>query len=61
MSPMTLDDDFINNGNWDPYREMQRMQNEMSQLFGKSMSRFYRNSKDSLTKMSAFDLKEEAD
>lgn len=61
LSPMPLDDEFMNNDAWNPYQEMQRMQNEMSQLFGNSMSRFHLNSKDSLTKMPAFDLKEEAD
>jgi hypothetical protein len=26
---MTLDDEFMKNDNWNPYQEMQRMQNEM--------------------------------
>ncbi len=59
---MMLDDDFMkNNGNWDPYQEMQRMQNEMEQMFGNSFSRFHLNSKNALIKTPRFDLKEESD
>ena len=61
LQPLPLDDGFKNNDTWSPYQEMQRMQNEMSQVFGNSLSRFHLNSKDSLTKMPAFDLKEETD
>jgi len=57
---VTLDDNFMNNEPWDPYQEMQRMEHEMFQVFGKSMSKFHLNSNDSLTKMPAFNLKEEA-
>lgn len=56
-----FDDAFIKQDNWDPYQEMQRMQNEMEQLFGTSLSRFHLNSKNSLIKAPRFDLKEEPD
>lgn len=61
MPSMALDDDFMNNDTWDPYQEMQRMQNEMEQVFGNSFSRFHLNSKNALIKSPRFDLKEESD
>lgn len=36
LPKMTLDDEFMKNDNWNPYQEMQRMQNEMEQVFGNS-------------------------
>ena len=56
-----LDDQFMTDDSWDPYQEMQWMEHEMSRVFGNSLSRFHLNSKDSLTKMPAFNLKEETD
>jgi HSP20 family protein len=61
MPSMMMDDDFMNNDSWNPYQEMQRMQNEMERGFGNSFSRFHLNSKNELTKSPHFDLKEEAD
>ncbi len=61
LPSMSLDDDFMNNNSWDPYQEMQRMQNEMEQVFDNSFSRFHLNSKNALTKTPRFDLKEESD
>ncbi len=61
LPSMSLDDDFTNNNSWDPYQEMQRMQNEMEQVFGNSFSRFHLNSKNTLTKPPRFDLKEQSD
>ena len=55
-------DDLFGNGDWDPYREMQRMQNEMERVFGDAFSRFHINQGfDAFTKLPALDLKEEAD
>ncbi len=61
LPSMSLDDDFMNNNSWYPYQEMQRMQNEMEQVFDNSFSRFHLNSKNALTKTPRFDLKEESD
>ena len=61
LPSMTLDHEFMKNDNWDPYQEMQRMQNEMEQVFGDSFSRFHLHSKNRLTKSPRFDLKEESD
>ncbi|MCF6202760.1 MAG: Hsp20/alpha crystallin family protein [Methylococcaceae bacterium] len=58
---MAFDDEFMKNDNWNPYQEMQRMQNEMEQMFGDSFSRFHLNSNNALTKSPRFDLKEESD
>ncbi len=58
---MILDENFLKNDTWNPYQEMQRMQNEVEQLFGNSFSRFHLNSNKALTKMPRFDLKEESD
>lgn len=61
LPSMTFDDDLLKNDAWDPYQEMQRMQNEMEQMFGNSLSRFHLNSKNALIKTPRFDLKEESD
>ena len=58
---MAFDDEFMKHDNWNPYQEMQRMQNEMEQMFGNSFSRFHLNSENMLTKTPRFDLKEESD
>ena len=56
------DDDFFKGRSWDPYEEMQRMQNEMEQMFGKSFSRFHLNSPlGSLSKTPDVDLQEKPD
>ncbi|MDP1772355.1 MAG: Hsp20/alpha crystallin family protein [Methylobacter sp.] len=36
-----LDDEFFKNRPWDPYAEIQHMQQEMEQMFGDSFSRFH--------------------
>lgn len=47
---------------WNPYEEMQRMQNEMEQLFGDSFSRFHLNAPlGSLSKIPDVDLQEKPD
>jgi len=61
LPKMTLDDEFMKNDNWDPFQEMQRMQNEMEQVIRDSFSRFHLNSKNALVKSPRFDLKEESD
>ena len=56
-----LNDKFFDDA-WDPYREMQRMQNDMERLFGAALSRYHMNQGfGAFTKMPALDLKEEAD
>ena len=56
----SLDDKFFDD-TWDPYQEMQRMQNNMERLFSSALSRFHMNQDiDAFTKMPALDLKEEA-
>ncbi len=61
LPSMVFDDELMKNDNWDPYQEMQGMQNEMEQLFGDSFSRFHSNSNNVLTKSPRFDLQEETD
>lgn len=57
-----LDDDFFKGQSWDPYEEMQRMQQEMDQLFNESFSRFHLNTPlGSLTKTPEVDLQEKPD
>jgi HSP20 family protein len=47
---------------WNPYEEMQRMQNEMEQLFDDSFSRFHLNTPlGSLSKIPDIDLQEKPD
>lgn len=36
-----LDDKFFNDPSWNPYKEMQRLQHKMDQVFGDSFSRFH--------------------
>ncbi|MGR9114286.1 MAG: Hsp20/alpha crystallin family protein [Gammaproteobacteria bacterium] len=61
IPPAPLNDKFFAD-NWNPYREMQRMQTEMERLFGNALSRYHKNQDfGTFTKMPALDLKEEAD
>ncbi len=56
------DDELFKGQPWNPYEEMQRMQNEMEQLFGDSFSRFHMNTPlGSLTKVPDVDLQEKSD
>jgi HSP20 family protein len=65
--PLTLpkpgfDDEFFKDQPWNPYEEMQHMQNEMEQLFGDSFSRFHLNAPSgSLSKIPDVDLQERPD
>lgn len=57
-----FNDDFFKGRSWNPYEEMQHMQDEMEQLFGNSFSRFHLNSPlGSLSKMPDIDLQEKPD
>jgi len=56
------DQDFFNGQPWNPYDEMQRMQDEMEKLFGESFSRFHLKSPlGSLSKSPAIDLQDKSD
>ena len=56
------DQDFFSDQPWNPYDEMQRMQDEMEKLFGDSFSRFHLNSPlGSLSKSPAIDLQDQSD
>ncbi len=56
------DDDFPKGGTWNPYAEIQRMQNEMEQIFDDSFSRFHMKSPiGSLSKTPDVDLQEKPD
>jgi HSP20 family protein len=61
--PKTDDDDgFFKDQPWNPYEEMQHMQDEMEQLFGDSFSRFHMKSPlGSLSKSPDVDLQEKPD
>ncbi len=39
--PKSDDDEFFKDRTWNPYEEIQHMQNEMEQMFGDSFSRFH--------------------
>ena len=55
-------DELFKDHPWNPYEEMQRMQNEMEQLFGDSFSRFHMNTPlGSLSKVPDVDLQEKPD
>lgn len=57
-----LDEDIFSDQNWNPYEEMQRMQNEMQQVFGDSFSRFHLNSPSGgYSKVPDLDLQEKSD
>lgn len=56
------DEDGFSGQPWNPYDEMQRMQDEMEKLFGDSFSRFHLNSPlGSLSKSPAIDLQDKPD
>lgn len=56
------DDEIFKDQPWNPYEEMQRMQNEMEQLFSDSFSRFHVNTPiGSLNKVPDVDLQEKPD
>jgi HSP20 family protein len=58
----TPDNEFFKDHPWNPYEEMQRMQNEMDQLFSDSFSRFHMNTPlGSLNKAPDVDLQEKPD
>lgn len=55
-------DDFFKGKSWSAYEEMQRMQQEMEQIFGESFSRFHLNMPlGSLNKTPEVDLQEKPD
>ncbi len=57
--PKSEDDEFFKGRVWDPYAEMQHMQNEMEQMFDESFSRFHmKTPSGSLSKMPDVDLQE---
>lgn len=56
------DDEFFKGRSWNPYEEMQHMQDEMEQVFGDSFSRFHMNTPlGSLSKTPDVDLQEKSD
>jgi len=56
------DDEFFKGRTWNPYAEMQHMQNEMEQMFGDSFSRFHMKTPlGSLSKTPEVDLQEKPD
>lgn len=60
--PPKFDDDIFSDQNWNPYEEMQRMQEEMEQVFNQSFSRFHHNSPlGSYSKTPDLDLQEKPD
>jgi HSP20 family protein len=57
-----FDDNFFKDHSWNPYEEIQHMQNEMEQIFGNALSRFHMNSPlGSLSKTPDIDLQEQPD
>lgn len=63
LTPLPLpNEDFFNSQPWNPYAEMQRMQEEMEKMFGESFSRFHLNTPlGSLSKTPDVDLQDKAD
>ena len=56
------DDDFFKDQPWNPYEEMQHMQDEMEKMFGESFSRFHLNTPlGSLSKTPEVDLQDKSD
>lgn len=56
------DDEFFKGRAWNPYEEMQHMQDEMEQVFGESLSRFHMNTPlGSLSKSPDVDLQDKPD
>jgi HSP20 family protein len=57
-----FEDDIFSDQNWNPYEEMQRMQDEMEQVFNQSFSRFHHNSPlGAYGKIPDLDLQEKSD
>lgn len=62
LPKLDLDDKFLKDDEWNPYAEMQRMQNEMERMFGDSFSRFHlKMPVGSLNKTPDVDLQEKPD
>lgn len=60
--PKSDDDEFFKDRTWNPYAEIQHMQNEMEQMFDNSFSRFHMKTPlGSLSKTPDVDLKEKSD
>jgi len=60
--PKSDDDEFFKGRTWNPYAEIQHMQNEMEQMFDDSFSRFHMKTPlGSLSKTPDVDLKEKSD
>lgn len=60
--PINPADKFFKPDPWNPYKEMQQMQQEMEQLFNDSYSRFHINAPlESLNKLADIDLQEKPD
>jgi len=60
--PKSDDDEFFKDRTWNPYAEIQHMQNEMEQMFDDSFSRFHMKTPlGSLSKTPDVDLKEKSD
>ncbi|EGW19937.1 Hsp20/alpha crystallin family protein [Methylobacter tundripaludum] len=60
--PKSDDDEFFKDRTWNPYAEIQYMQNEMEQMFDDSFSRFHMKTPlGSLSKTPDVDLKEKSD
>jgi len=60
--PKSDDDEFFKDRTWNPYAEIQHMQNEMEQMFDDSFSRFHmKTPSGSLSKTPDVDLKEKSD
>ncbi|MDD4914949.1 MAG: Hsp20/alpha crystallin family protein [Methylococcales bacterium] len=56
------DDDFFKGQTWNPYEEMQHLQDEMEHMFGQSFSRFHMHSPlGSLNKSPEIDLQDKPD
>lgn len=56
------DDEYFSGGTWNPYEEMQRMQDEMDKMFGESFSRFHLKAPlGSLNKSPDVDLQDKSD
>lgn len=62
LPPSNKDSDFLNGLPWNPYAEIQHMQNEMERLFNDSYSRFHiKTPLGSLSKTPDVDLQEKPD
>jgi HSP20 family protein len=63
LTPKSIpDDDFLGGRAWNPYEEMQHMQDEMDKIFGESFSRFHLNTPlGSLSKAPDVDLQDKTD